>query len=138
MQAPLPRQCDFVTWTWQPNYRFDVVHTGLASDAEFLANMARLQDGSSYWFKIYQIGKLGLNNAGYLSMALQASSLLPVQGCASEQRACRTTPRAQLPPAAPPRRPHHHHSGRGVAADGVSGEFPPLCQRKALAKRDCC
>ena len=109
-------KCDHAAWKkWQPNFLFDVVHMGLASHAEFLADMdmARLQDGSSYWFEIYQTGKLRLNPAGRLSMALQASSLLPLRGCAPEQRACRTAPRAQHPPAAPPRLPHHHLPGRG-------------------------
>ena len=109
-------KCDHAAWKkWQPNFLFDVVHMGLASHAEFLADMdmARLQDGSSYWFEIYQTGKLRLNPAGRLSMALQASSLLPLRGCAPEQRACRTAPRAQHPPAAPPRLPHHHLPCRG-------------------------
>ena len=54
---------------------------GLASDgcdAEFLADIARLQDRSSYWFETYQTGKLGLNNAGRMSKAIQASCLLPL------------------------------------------------------------
>ena len=43
---------------------------GLASDAEFLADMARLQDRSAYWFEVYQTGKLGLNNACSMSKAI--------------------------------------------------------------------
>ena len=67
---------------WQPTFLFDVVHMGLASDAEFLADMARIQDRSSYWFEMYQTGKLGLNNTGRMSKAIQASTLLPFPGCA--------------------------------------------------------
>ena len=70
---------------------------GLASDAKFLADMARLQDKSSCWFEIYQTGKLGLNNTGSMSKAIQASTLLPLRGCAPELRACRIAPRAQQP-----------------------------------------
>jgi hypothetical protein len=71
------RQCDSIRWlNWQPTFDYDVVHMGLASNAEFLADMAGLNSPSSSLFEIYTTGTLGLNNAGRMDKAIRASASL--------------------------------------------------------------
>ena len=83
------RQCDSILWlNWQPTFNYDVVHTGLASNAEFLADMACLKSPSSSMFEIYTTGMLGLNNAGRMGKAIRASASL----------AFRSSCRDRLPP----------------------------------------
>jgi hypothetical protein len=89
------RQCDSIRWlNWQPTFDYDVVHMGLASNAEFLADMAGLNSPSSSMFEIYTTGTLGLNNAGRMDKATRASASLafpfklPRQAAPPELCAC--------------------------------------------------
>ena len=113
------RQCDSIRWlNWQPTFDYDVVHMGLASNAEFLADMAGLNSPSSSLFEIYTTGTLGLNNAGRMDKAIRASASLAFRSSCRDRlhplscvRVCRTAPSVQLPPAPLPRQPRPAHPG---------------------------
>ena len=129
------RQCDSIRWlNWQPTFDYDVVHMGLASNAEFLADMAGLNSPSSSLFEIYTTGTLGLNNAGRMDKAIRASASLAFRSSCRDRlhplscvRVCRTAPSVQLPPAPLPRQPRPAHPGE------ESGRENPRQVRTVLA-----
>ncbi len=134
-------QCDFIRWlNWQPTFDYDVVHMGLASNAEFLADMAGLNSPSSSMFEIYTTGTLGLlNNSGRMNKATRASASLAFRSSCRDRlhplscvRVCRTAPSVQLPPAPLPRQPRPAHPGE------ESGRENPRQVRTVLAVESLC